>query len=91
MSGQFKGMVVEDVEQLGNLLIHQVADQINQIVQQVNSKLHSTNWVGDDRMQFENDWQGQYMNQLNHVRDALGTFGQHALSEANQQREASHS
>jgi hypothetical protein len=85
----FIGMVPEQVQALGQMLANQVAGEIDAIVSKVGGQLHNTQWVGTDRTKFESDWTGTYVAQLNQVKQALATFGQHALQEAQQQIEAS--
>ncbi len=89
MSSRFEGMVVSEVEGLGHLLTSQMPGKIEEVIHQVSGQLGSTNWVGSDRDRFEHDWQNQYIAQLNTIKHALSEFGQHALREATQQREAS--
>ncbi|MFI7589544.1 hypothetical protein ACIB24_20960 [Spongisporangium articulatum] len=85
----FVGMVPEEVQSLGQLLAATVPGEIDGIISKITGQLGSTQWVGADRQQFETDWQGTYVAQLNQVKAALQEFGNHAMQEAQQQIDAS--
>jgi hypothetical protein len=85
----FIGMVPEEVQSLAQLLTNTVPGEIDAIVTKVGGQLNSTQWVGTDRTKFESDWTGTYVGQLNQIKQALVTFGQHATQEAQQQIDAS--
>ena len=85
----FLGMAPEEVQNLGTLLSTTIPGEIDTIISKVSGQLGSTQWEGPDRQQFESEWTGEHVAQLNAVKTALESFGQHALTEAQQQTEAS--
>ncbi|MFT3852171.1 MAG: WXG100 family type VII secretion target [Ilumatobacteraceae bacterium] len=84
----FTGMDIAGVRQLSQLL-NSKADEIDQIRSQLTSSLNGTQWVGNDRNQFTNDWQGQYTNALNTVVQGLRDASQRASRNADEQETAS--
>jgi uncharacterized protein YukE len=85
---QFTGMDIGGVRQLSQQLTRSAGD-IRQIVQQLNSLLQNTQWVGPDQQRFTSDWQGQHTQALNQVITALEEAGRLANQNADQQEQAS--
>ena len=85
---QFYGMVVEEVQQL-SAQFNRSADEIQQLVNTLTSKINSASWVGPDRDRFVNDWTSQHVPQLNAVMHALQNAGNLAQQNAQQQATAS--
>ena len=67
---QFTGMDVEAVKQL-SVALHNASNDINNIIQTLNPKIHSTQWVGKDQQRFVDDWQNHHMKNLGIVKQAL--------------------
>lgn len=86
----FLGMDTSAVRQLAAQMT-QSASEIQQISQQLTVQLQNTQWVGPDRNQFENDWTGTHVQQLNIVMQALTDASQKANLNADQQDQASNS
>ena len=80
-----------DVDQLDSLAtrFNNVADEIDGMVNQLGSQIHSAWWQGTDADRFRSDWDGQYRSNLqtvsNRLRDTAGIVTQ----QANQQRTTS--
>jgi uncharacterized protein YukE len=88
MSGGLIGLDVQQVNQLGDKL-HQASTQIKDIVHQLNSALHGTQWVGHDGDQFRDEWTSQHVTQLNNVATALEQAGTQAKKNASAQEQTS--
>jgi len=82
------GMDIAEVRALSQQL-NSSANDITQIIQQLTSKLGSTTWVGQDRNQFESDWQSQHVTNLRNVAQALTDAGRLAGQNADQQETTS--
>ena len=82
------GMDIEQVRQLATLF-GQKADDIQQIIQTVSSRLSSTNWVGPDADQFENDWNSTLVPDLRRVEQSLRDAQQKANKNASDQSSTS--
>ncbi len=82
------GMDVAEVRALATQL-HTASSDITNIVHQLTSKLASTTWVGQDRMNFESDWQSRHVSNLNAVATALQDASQTATRNATEQETAS--
>jgi len=82
------GMDITQVRQLATDM-NRAADQIQQLNQQITSKLQGTPWAGPDRQRFESDWTGQHTQQLNTVIQALQDAARIATTNAQQQEDAS--
>ena len=64
------GMDIEQVRQLATQFGVK-ADAINDIITDINSRLGSTEWRGQDAEQFRNDWNSSLTTQLRNVSQAL--------------------
>lgn len=84
----FTGMDVQAVRTLAQQM-DQASDQINQLASQLNGKLNSVDWKGNDRNHFVNDWQGHHMNQLRQVSNALKDAASKARQNAAEQERTS--
>jgi uncharacterized protein YukE len=82
------GMNIDEVRHLGQQLQTQ-SDQIRSIVNQLESAIHSTSWVGPDATTFKNDWWPQHRQHLQAAADGLHGFGQSALNNASEQENVS--
>lgn len=82
------GMNVEEVRNLARQM-DSVASQIETASRQITSLLGSTTWVGNDRTNFESDWQGQHMAAINNVINAVRNASQIADRNATDQENVS--
>lgn len=82
------GMDIEQVRQLANQL-GQKAEQIDHIIQDITSRLGSTDWKGPDAEQFRNDWQGTLSSQLRNVAQTLRDTQTRATQNASAQEQTS--
>lgn len=82
------GMNVAEVKALAEHL-KSAAGQLDGIMQQLNSKVSSTSWVGPDASKFKNDWWPGHRNRLQQLRTDLEGFGQSAHNNATDQENAS--
>ncbi|MET0990196.1 MAG: WXG100 family type VII secretion target [Glaciihabitans sp.] len=87
MSG-FLGQVPEEVEALAQEFDTQ-ADNVETLIQAVNTRLGNTNWVGTDRDNFEASWNGDITSNLTALANTLRETGTLANNNASQQRTAS--
>jgi uncharacterized protein YukE len=69
--------------------MRQSAGEIEAIISKLTGMLQGTAWIGQDRAQFEGEWNGTYTSQLRNVAEALNTAAQRADAEATQQEQAS--
>ena len=89
MSGNIThGMSVEDVRNLGQQL-QTLSGQIGDMVNQLNSRIGSTSWVGADASMFKDQWWPEHRNLLTKVQADLHGFGQSALNNATEQEDVS--
>lgn len=86
----FLGMDVEQVRGLAQNL-EQKAQTIDDIITQLTSALHNTDWKGPDAVQFKNDWDNNLVPDLRGVAQALRTASQRAKSNAQAQENTSNS
>ena len=82
------GMNPEEVEGLGNRL-KQAKDQIDQMVNELEGRVSCTTWFGPDATTFKTEWWPNHRQQLRAIAEAIGGFGQSALNNASEQRNAS--
>jgi uncharacterized protein YukE len=85
---QMTGMIIEDVRQLSSQL-SSAADEIQTLIGSLTAKIDSTTWVGPDRERFHSDWTGTYVQQLTTVMNGLREASTNAVTNANQQEQAS--
>lgn len=83
-SANVSGADVEAVRQLAQIL-QQSADQIRQAGEQVNSQMQQTEWNGNDASQFESQWDGEIITQLQRLADQMIEHGQTAERNASEQ------
>ena len=88
MSNITHGMNPEEVEDLGRRL-KDVAGQIQTIVGDLERSVGSTTWVGQDATTFKTQWWPQHKSHLTQVSQDLDGFGQSAINNATEQRQAS--
>jgi hypothetical protein len=88
MTSNILGMDPEKVRQLGQMMQHS-SDQIKQIAQTLTQQLHDAPWNGNDRHQFESDWQSNHLKALHTVEMALHAASQKAYLNATKQEETS--
>ncbi len=88
MAGQFTGMDIAAVRQLSQQMKAK-ADEIRTLSQQLTGQLENTQWVGQDRENFKNEWQSQHLAALSRVADGLEAASQAATQNAMQQEQAS--
>lgn len=82
------GMNVEQVRHLGNLMKTK-AEEIRQIMSQLDSQLHNTSWEGPDATAFKGSQWPEHRGHLNTVAVSLDGFGQSALNNAAEQENTS--
>ena len=80
-----------DVEQLDSLAnrFNAVADELDGMVNQLGSQIHSAWWQGSDADRFRSDWDGQYRSNLIAVSTRLRDTATAITQQANQQRATS--
>jgi uncharacterized protein YukE len=78
----------DEVEALGKEL-QNVAGQIQQICQRLNSQISQTTWMGRDSEQFKNQWWPEHQRKLQQAQQDLQGFGQSAINNAQEQRQVS--
>ena len=80
-----------DVEQLDSLALrfNAVADELDGMVNQLGSQIHSAWWQGSDADRFRSDWDGQYRTNLIAVSNRLRDTATAVTQQANQQRATS--
>lgn len=84
----FTGMDIAGVRNLASQM-RAKADEIDGLMNQLTSQLGSTQWVGNDRQQFESDWSSQHCNALRNVASALRDAATRADNNAMQQENTS--
>jgi uncharacterized protein YukE len=86
----FEGMDPDQVEHYGNQLLTEAAN-VGHLIQQIQSNVTAVaaNWVGQDSDQFQQEWSGNYIRQMQQAENALATLGHAALSNASEQRNTS--
>lgn len=82
------GMNVDEVNSLGSQLQTQ-ADNIQQLVGQLEGAINGTTWMGPDADQFKGQWWPEHKQRLLAVADGLQGFGQSAINNASDQVGAS--
>ncbi len=83
-----KGMTPESVEQMAQQ-IQEAGEQVQQIFQQISSRVEGFDWTGEDRDRFVSEFAdtlGQFAQQ---VAQQCGDFSERGTQNAAQQREAS--
>ena len=84
----FTGMDVAGVRQLASQMTSS-AGQIRQLMSQLTNQLNGTQWVGQDRQRFSDEWTSTHTQQLNQVAAALEDAAQRANQNASEQESAS--
>ncbi len=82
------GMNIEQVKQLGNTL-KQKKQEIDQIVNTINTALNNTAWEGPDAIAFKTQQWPDHRTHLSQIGAAIEGFGQSALNNASEQESAS--
>ena len=82
------GMNVEQVKQLGNTL-KQKKQEIDSIINTINSVLNSTAWEGPDAVAFKTQQWPEHRTHLTQIGQAIEGFGQSALNNASEQESTS--
>jgi hypothetical protein len=88
MSAITHGMNPDEVESLGRTLKMR-ANELNQLVSQLNGLVHNTGWNGPDASNFKGPWWDGHRSHLTKIAQDLDGFGQSALNNASAQRQAS--
>ena len=80
-----------DPEQLDALArkFDEEAERIDSIITGITTQLGSTQWVGTDRDQFENQWNTSYTSQLRQVIASFNESAGNCRKQASQQRQTS--
>lgn len=82
------GMNVEEVKALGAQL-QQSAQQIRDLVAQLNGAVGNATWMGPDATTFKGTWWPEQQGHLNAAAEGLHGFGQSAINNANAQEQTS--
>lgn len=82
------GMNVDEVKALGKYL-RQQQDEINRLVRQIETKVNSAGWEGNDARTFKTQWWPQHRNALECMGRELEDFGRKAIENANEQEQVS--
>jgi len=88
MSQSYYGMVITEVRSLATQL-DQKAEEIEQIITAIGTKLGTTQWAGPDAFKFRSDWEGPLTGQLRQVSSVLRETATNARTNATQQEQAS--
>jgi hypothetical protein len=88
MSAVTHGMNPDEVESLGKTLKMR-ANELTQLVGQLNGLVQNTSWVGPDATNFKGPWWDGHRAHLGKIAQDLDGFGQSALNNASAQRTAS--
>ncbi|GIH09446.1 hypothetical protein Rhe02_75130 [Rhizocola hellebori] len=88
MTGPYLGMDPEQVRTMASQLTAG-AQQVRDLASSLGAQIEATPWTGADRDQFLSDWQSYHVNSLLHVADAIDQASQKAVSNAEQQEQAS--
>jgi WXG100 family type VII secretion target len=86
----FEGMNPDQVEQYGHQLVAE-SSNIENLIHSITSQVSTlaANWQGQDSEQFQREWSGTYIRQMQSAHDALYHLGQAALRNAHDQRQTS--
>lgn len=84
----FYGMDVEQVRELARQLFDK-ASQIDDLAQQLTSKLTATDWKGPDSDRFRDEWMTNHQPALQRVAEALRDASQKANNNAQEQENIS--
>ncbi len=82
------GMDVEQVRQLA-VEMNNAAEQIQAIGQRITGLVEGAPWVGQDYVNFHTDWQGNQLQRLGQVVEALHAGSQVATTNATDQESTS--
>lgn len=85
MGGNWIGMDVAEVNTLAQTFTNEANKIEQEIITMISTKLHGTTWQGQDRNQFESDWNSTLVHQLRTVatalRDAATTANRNAAAQ----------
>jgi uncharacterized protein YukE len=86
----FEGMDPDAVEQYGHQLLAE-ASNIGSLIHQIQSHVTTlaSNWLGSDSNQFQQEWSGSYIHQMQSAQQSLNDLGNKALQNAQEQRSTS--
>ena len=82
------GMDIIEVRSLAQQL-NNASQEIQQLAQQLTTRLQNTPWVGADRERFVSDWESQHRQGLQQVVSALQHASQLATQNASEQENVS--
>lgn len=82
------GMDIENVRALAAKFTSS-ADEIRTLMNSLNGQIHHVDWRGPDHDKFLSNWDGQYVQQLRHVADALDHAATTAKNNAMEQERTS--
>jgi len=82
------GMNIGEVKQLAQKL-NQKAEQIQQVITEVNQAVGNTSWIGPDADTFKNKWNSEGVRQLTAAKDILTHASQAANRNAETQDQTS--
>lgn len=89
MSNITEGMNIDEVEELGRFLKSTASDDLKRYVRQLDRQSASAPWGGQDADRFRSTQWPKYRRELLKISDELFAFGEAALRNATEQREAS--
>ncbi|MEO6987739.1 MAG: WXG100 family type VII secretion target [Aquihabitans sp.] len=87
MTGKL-GMNPEEVKQLAEQM-DRTAEQIDECMRNVTTKLQGTTWEGTDRQQFESTWQSDSVRHLTQIKQLLSESAMKARRNAQDQEQTS--
>ncbi len=82
------GMNIEEVEQTGARL-KQRSQDLQEIINDLQSRVDQTTWLGADADRFKNDWWPKHKQVLVNMVQELNGLGQSAQNNAKEQRDIS--
>ena len=83
-----QGMNVEEVRRMAGQL-HEAAEEITRIEQELTSGLEGVDWTGPDAERFRGQWSGEMVPALQQIMNAVRDLGDSADRNASQQETTS--
>lgn len=83
-----QGMNVEEVRRMAGQL-HEAAEEITRIEQELTSGLEGVDWTGPDAERFRGQWSGEMVPALQQIMSAVSDLGDSADRNASQQETTS--
>lgn len=85
------GMDVDEVERIGRDLSTNQAQAVGTVMQAIQAHIGTlqSTWHGGDAQRFSQEWESTHKPQMQQLMQVIQEFGQAAVKEAAQQRQAS--